>query len=359
MCKTNFVIIGGGWRSEFYLRIAKEMPERFEVSGMVIRNEVKGKEMAKKWNVKVFSSVENLLKVINPTFAVVSVPREACAKIIKELTLKKIPVLAETPPAEDLDGLIELNKLTRDGAKIQVAEQYQFQPMIEALISTARSGKLGDISQVQLSVAHCYHGISVMRKILGIGFENATITARSFSSPLLDGPNRNGKPNEEKIIMSNQVITTFDFGDKLAIYDFTDDQYFSWIRSNRLLIRGVKGEIVNYKVSYLKDFRTPVEFELIRKDAGLNGNLEGYYHKGIIAGEKWIYENPFVPARFTDDEIAVATCLDKMGSYVNGGPSFYSLAQASQDHYLSLMFIKSLNENKTVTTQSQPWIEHK
>jgi len=359
MCKTKFVIIGGGWRSEFYLRIAKEMPERFEVSGMVIRNDVKGKEIAKKWNVKVFTSIENLLKVINPSFAVVSVPREVCPKIIKELTLKNIPVLAETPPAEDLEGLIELNKLTRDGAKVQVAEQYQFQPMIAATIATARSGKLGDISQVQISVAHCYHGISVMRKIMGIDFENATITARSFSSPLLDGPNRNGKPNEEKTIISNQVIATFDFGDKLAIYDFTDDQYFSWIRSNRMLIRGNKGEIVNYKVSYLKDFRTPVEFDLIRKDAGLNGNLEGYYHKGILAGEEWIYENPLVPARFTDDEIAVATCLDKMSSYVNGGPSFYSLAQASQDHYLSLMFSKSLNENKPVLTKSQPWIEHK
>ncbi|MBU3112749.1 Gfo/Idh/MocA family protein [Clostridium lacusfryxellense] len=355
MCKTDFVIIGGGWRAEFYLRIAKELPERFEVSGMVIINEVKGKEMAKKWNVKVFSSIENLLKVINPMFAVVSVPREVCAKIIEKLASKKIPVLAETPPAEDLDGLIKLNKLTADGAKIQVAEQYQFQPMIAALISVARSGKLGDISQVQLSVAHCYHGISVMRKIMGIGFENATITARSFSSPLIDGPSRDGKPNEEKTVMSNQVIATFDYGDKLAIYDFTDDQYFSWVRSNRLLIRGYKGEIVNYRVSYQKDFRTPVEFELNRKDAGLNGNLEGYYHKGILAGEEWIYENPFVPARFTDDEIAVATCLNKMACYVNGGPSFYSLAEASQDHYLSLMFIKSLKDNKSVSTQSQPW----
>jgi len=355
MCKTSFVIIGGGWRSEFYLRIAKELPERFEVSGMVIRNEVKGKEIAKKWKVRVFCSIENLLKVIDPSFAVVSVLRAASGKIIKELALRKIPVLAETPPEEDLDGLIELNKLTGDGAKIQVAEQYQFQPMIAALIAVARSGKLGDISQVQLSVAHCYHGISVMRKILGIGFENATITAKSFSSPLLDGPSRDGKPNEEKTIMSNQVIATFDFGDRLAIYDFTDDQYFSWVRSNRSLIRGDKGEIVNYKVSYLKNFRTPVEFELNRKDAGLYGNLEGYYHKGILAGEEWIYENPFVPARFTDDEIAVATCLDKMACYVNGGSSFYSLAQASQDHYLSLMFIKSLEENKPVITESQSW----
>ena len=39
MNKTiEFGIIGGGWRSEFYLRIARALPERFHVDGMLVRD---------------------------------------------------------------------------------------------------------------------------------------------------------------------------------------------------------------------------------------------------------------------------------------------------------------------------------
>ena len=34
----RYAVIGAGWRSEFYLRIAALMPEKFEVSGIYIRN---------------------------------------------------------------------------------------------------------------------------------------------------------------------------------------------------------------------------------------------------------------------------------------------------------------------------------
>ena len=46
------------------------------------------------------------------------------------------------------------------------------------------------------------------------------------------------------------------------------------------------------------------------------------YHEGITLGDEWVYRNPFVPARLTDDEIAVATCLERMVAYVEGGPAF-------------------------------------
>ena len=34
----NFVIIGGGWRAEFYLRIAQLLPDRFNVTAICVRN---------------------------------------------------------------------------------------------------------------------------------------------------------------------------------------------------------------------------------------------------------------------------------------------------------------------------------
>ena len=154
---------------------------------------------------------------------------------------------------------------------------------------------------------------------------------------------------------TNQTISEFDFGDRFGIFDFSDAQYFSWIRSPRLLVRGEHGEINNNEVRYLLDFKSPITLDLRRDDTGQNGNLEGFYHRGILAGAEWVYRNPFPRARLSDDEIAVATCLKKMAAYAGGGPDFYSLAEASQDHYLSLMMEQAAQTELPVTTVPQPW----
>lgn len=355
MCKTVFGIVGGGWRSEFYLRIAKALPERFEICGMVVRDENKGNLIEKKWGVKTYRTIKNLLKTSTPQFVVVSVSWSSAPSAARELADRSVPVLAETPPAPDLDGLIQLNKLVESGTKIQVAEQYHLQPLHAARIAIANSGMLGEVTQAQVSVCHGYHGVSLIRKLLGITFEDAVISAHSYVSPITGGYDIHGQLNEERTVDSLQTIAVMNFGGKLAVYDFTEDQYFSWIRSHRVLVRGKNGEICNGTVRYLKDFQTPVELELKRWNSGEDGNLEGHCQKGILAGDEWVYRNPFIPGRLTDDEIAVASCLEKMKNYVQGGSGFYSLAEASQDHYLAMMISESVRTKETVITVRQPW----
>jgi hypothetical protein len=351
----KFGIIGSGWRTEFFLRIARELPERFKVSGVVTRTKASGKNIEEKFAIRTYRSIDDLLNATKIDFAVVSVPWEIAPVRTKELVERGIPVLTETPPAPDLESLIEINKLTEHGAKIQVAEQYHLHPLHAARITIAKSGKLGEISQVQISECHGYHAISLMRKLLGIDFEDATITASKITAPLMDGPKRDGGPREEKIIESQQVIASFDFGGKNGIYDFADDQYFSWIRAKRLLVRGSKGEITDRSVRYLKDFQTPIEYELKRVNMGEYGNLEGLGLRGILAGEEWIYKNAFMSGKLSDDEIGVAACLEKMYQYTKTGEAFYSLAEGSQDHYLSLMIDEAVRTGEKVQTKRQPW----
>jgi predicted dehydrogenase len=350
-----FGLIGGGWRSQFYLRIARELPELFKVGGMVIRDKTKGKELEEKWGVKTFPTIDSLIENVTFSFVVISVPSSVTPELLVELTNRDIPVLAETPPAPDLESLIRLNQQISNDHMVQVAEQFAFQPKNASLLSIVESGKIGSVRQVQISVAHGYHGISLMRKLLGISYDNAVIHAYPFVSPLVNGPNRQGPPKKEAFVQSEQTIATFHFDDKLGIYDFTGDQYFSLVRSPRLLIRGEKGEINNNQISYLKEFDTPIYLDLKRVDAGENGNLEGYYHKGFLIGEDWTYRNPFIPGRLTDEEIAIATCLEKMDSYVKGGPSFYSLGEASQDQYLSLMINKAVESKSILHTTQHDW----
>jgi len=353
--KIIFGIIGSGWRAEFFLRIARELPDKFEICGLVTRSKEKSKSIESIWGIKTYSTIDDLLKFTTPSFVVVSVTGNIAPSITTRLASIGIPILSETPPAPDLAGLIELNKLTKLGAKIQVAEQYHMQPMHAARIAISSSGKLGEISHVQVSFSHGYHAISILRKLLDIKFENAKISALKVTSPFVAGPGRNGLSKQETLLNAKQEIALLDFGDKSALYDFAQDQHRAFIRTNRILIRGNRGEINNKEVRYLKDFRTPIEYELIEKVTGLDGNIEGYFIKGVIGGEEWIYVNPYTSGKLSEDEIAIATCLEKMQVYVNGGPSFYSLAEASQDHYLGMMINKSILTEKTVITENQSW----
>lgn len=357
MSIISFGIIGGGWRAEFYIRIAQAMPERFRIHTMLVRDEAKGKAIEAKWGVPTVRTFEEFAaKSSDYRFAVISVPRTAAPDLIRALTLRDIPVLAETPPAADLEALTALYGSLPAGARVQVAEQYLYQPMHAARIRLVRSGKLGEVSHVQVSAAHDYHGISLIRQLLGIGYETAVIQGQQFASRIMRGPDRQGDPERGELLETNQQLATLRFGDKLAVYDFTRDQYFSWIRRSRILVRGSMGEIVDTQLSYLEDYATPVHTELRRIDTGQGGNLEGYYHRGIMAEGEWVYRNETAPARLSDDEIAIAESLLRMGAYAAGeGGSFYSLAEASQDHYLALMMGRAIATGEAVTTEAQIW----
>lgn len=355
MTPIAFAIVGAGWRTEFFLRIARALPDRFRVLGVVARNAEKGRALEAAWGVPTFRDIDALLDGATPAFVVVSVPQPAAPAIIADLAARRVPVLTETPPAPTLDGLLELWSLVENGATIEVAEQYIYQPLHAARLALLRSGRLGTPSFAHVSCCHGYHGTSLIRHFLGLGFEDATITARAFESDIVGGPTRIGPPTGERLARSRQVIAQLDFGDRLGVYDFAGDQYFSWIRALRVLIRGNRGEICDADVRYLEDFRTPVQLSLLRRDTGHNGNLEGYSHQGILAGSDWLYTNPFPGARLSDDELAIATVLDGMQRRVESGPSIYGFADAAQDQYLSLSIERALETAEPVRTTRQPW----
>jgi hypothetical protein len=354
---VKFSLIGGaGFRAQYYLRIAQALPERFQISGMVVRDESKGRDMEAKWGTATYRSLDQLLANEKPDFVVVSVNVTEAVDYVLKLAELGIPALLETPPAPDLAGLELLHKqLTLNDARVQVAEQYQFHPIQEARQALIQSGQLGKISETTVSISHLYHGVSLIRRMLGVTFEEVKIRAMRFESNWVQGPTRSGPPTEDKRIPLQRDLAWLDFGDRLGIYDFTKDQHRSWVRSNHLSVRGERGEIFDNRVLIQQDSCTELRMELKRMNRGELENAEGYYLKGIVCGERWVYENPFAPARLYDDEIAIASCLEKMGDYTRGGASFYSLAEASQDHYLGMMIEKAIQTSETITAGPRCW----
>ena len=351
----RFGIVGTGWRSEFYLRVVAACPDMFACVGLVTRNPDREDHPGAKLGIPLYGSAEEIGIAVKTVFTVTSVTWEANPDTIGHLVSLGQTVLSETPPGETVEELNGLYALVEGGAKIQVAEQYHLQPHHYARIAYAQSGKLGTLTQAQVSAAHGYHGISLIRRLLGVGFENAVVTGRTFTSPIVKTMGRGGPDEREEVAETTQKLAYFDFGDKLGVFVFLSDQYRSHIRGQRVMVRGVRGEILQDAATYLEDHNTPIQMPYLRHEAGPRGNLEGNYLKGYTIGEEWIYRNPLAPGALADDDIAVGHCMLKMAEYVKGGPEFYSLAEACQDRYLDIVMEEAQESGEAVETETQIW----
>jgi NAD-dependent oxidoreductase involved in siderophore biosynthesis len=61
MSAVTFAMVGGGFRSQYFLRIAQALPERFRASGIVVRNPGRATQMRAIWGIPTYPSLEALL----------------------------------------------------------------------------------------------------------------------------------------------------------------------------------------------------------------------------------------------------------------------------------------------------------
>ena len=183
---TSFGLIGSGWRSAFFLRIARAAPDRFRPTGVVTRSAERGAEITAQWGVPAFRSVAELLDAEAPDFVIASVPWAAMPGATREVVGLGARVLAETPPAPDLPGLRALWADVGGSGLVQVAEQYLLMPGHAARLAVVKEGIVGEPTAVHICSTHLYHAVSMIRGLLGVGFEPAVVSARSFSAPLAD-----------------------------------------------------------------------------------------------------------------------------------------------------------------------------
>lgn len=358
MRRAVFGIVGAGWRAEFFLRAAKELPEFFKVSIVVERNPEKAKRLEQQWGVKVLPDLDALAKCREEVeFVVLCLSPDVMPVMLEKASGLGFYVLSETFALEHVDAIEEYYHRIKEPSKVQFAEQYWLRPAHMARLAAIGSGRIGSVTQAQVSVGHGYHGVSLLRKYLDVGFENCEIRAWEFENPIVEGPGRAGYPDKERIIRDRQQFAVLDFGGKWGVFDFTEEQYFSKIRGSRVLIRGERGEIENNTIRCLKDHKTPVEYQMTRSGSGIDEGLGAPAIDGIQAAGEWLYHNPFGRPRLSDEETAVADAVWKMHQYVCGGESFYSLEEGCQDQYLDCMIRSAVRSGESIRTQSHSWTE--
>ena len=317
----NFVIIGGGWRAEFYLRIAKSLPEQFKVSGICVRNPERAQYILENYSVKVVSSVEELLK--EPfDFVVNCINKEDISDLSLELADRGYFVLSETPVIKDLES-------GHAYEKIQVAEQFHLKGTYQAMKKIIDSGLIGEVNHINISVAHDYHAMSLVRFFLHDYEKPQLLYGHDFEDKMLHTNGRIGVLPEKKLESTTQTMRVYQFCNATVVYDYNIEQYFSPIRRDRLLIRGTRGEIENNCVRYFNAENQPVSSEIKVTTAGL---LDGFYLNNITFDDKVLFDFPFQHARLSEEEIAIAQCLLDMSNYIKTGTELYHYERAYKDY---------------------------
>ena len=354
---VTFGIVGSGWRADFFARLAALLPDRLTLVGAAVRRADRAEDVAHRWSVPVYLSPAELVAKQHPDFVVVCVPWPATPEITAALVDDGVRVLAETPPAPDADGLRALWARVGGREMVQVAEQYLMLPGHAARRELVRRGVIGQPTSVQVSSTHGYHAVSMVRGLLDAGFGPVRVTASRFTAPLLDPLNRDGWTGDEAPKDAATTLATLDFGDgRSGLYDFTDNQWHNRLRLRRILVRGSLGEIADDTVVRWGGPETVLKSAIVRSQLGHDLNLDGHDTEHLSFEGAVVWHNPFAGLRLMDEEIAIATLLTATAAWArDGGPAPYPLAEACQDHLVSLAIDQAAATGEGVVTGVEPW----
>ena len=312
----RFAVIGSGWRSLFYVRIAKALPDMFELTALLCRGQEKADRIQKEYGIHTTTSEDEII-ASKPDFVVSAVNKSSMSDVVRYWAAKGIPVLSETPAGLDIDTLKAIRQDVENGARIQVAEQYFLYPSIKAVIDECKSGTIGEPVSLTISAMHDYHAASVIRRMLGTGLEDVAITGKTFSMKVTDTRTRYEVLTEGRVVEKEEKHLIMEYADgKTAFYDFMSDQYRSPIRNRYINLRGTRGEIINDTVYYLD------------KD-------------NLAACKKLDITNPYGYAGLSEDEAAITGILLGMKEYVDTGKEVYPMDEALYDAYIGILMCEA------------------
>lgn len=342
MAKLRYLIVGSGWRSLFYVRIAQALPQQFEVCALLCRSAEKAAQLGQ-YGVRTSTSAEECA-ALRPDFVVVAVNKASLAQVSQEWLDRGFAVLCETPAALEEAQLHRLWQLHQAGARLQIAEQYWRYPALAAKLEAVRQGLVGRPDFARLSLAHGYHAASLARLALGTGMQPVTVEGRAWPVEIIETDSRWGRVEHGPLAQKTLHRHTLQFaGGAAAFVDFCNVQYHSYLRSTHLNIQGPRGELDDDTLRWLDEAAQPRLDQIQCR--------EGVY----TLGERVLYRTPFCGSGLGQDETAIATLLAGMEGYLASGEPVYPLADALQDAYLGILMERSLTSSGPVCSQPQPW----
>ena len=346
----SYLIVGSGYRAKFYARIAKTYPALFSAL-FLCRSEEKAALMQYETGVPAVCSTEEAA-AFRPDFIVIAVNKTSITDVSIEWVNRGYPVLMETPAGMTREQLLQLWNLSQNSARIAVAEQYHRYPDMIAGLQAVSEGRIGTPGSAYLSLAHDYHGMSLLRRMLLTEGESYSIRGERTMYPVTETDSRTGplpgNPVRERA--RDLVWVSFDSGKK-ALYDFSGVQYHSFIRSRHVLVRGDRGEWCDAVLYCLDNRGQPVREELRpviperykELDTALLRDARRVPRAGLSMDN-------------LQDEFAMASMLYDMKDFLENGTEVYPLREALEDAYFRILMEEALAEPwKEVRAGKMPW----
>ena len=356
MSKYHFIIVGSGWRSLYYVRVAKALPDIFQLDAMLCRTKEKADKMAEELSINTTTSIQECVDY-KSDFAVIAVNKQSVCEVAMEWMDRGITVLSETPAALSVEQLKKLYEYYNAGKKLVVAEQYRNYPSNKAAIRLIKSGILGDVSCMNISLAHEYHGFSLIMAYLGItAGDNYNVSAKIYEFPTTQTLTRYDKYMDGRVTDKKRCIATFEFDNgKVAWYDFDSEQYRSPIRKNTVKIQGVRGEMIDDTIYYLDDNnegcteKIKTEIRTTTTD-NENPNLSTICEvEKITCNGKVLYEPEWGMCNLTEDETAIAALMEGTAMYSRGeADSPYPIEDALADAYAAILLEEAAKTGKKI-----------
>lgn len=252
MGKIKFAIVGSGWRAGFYIRIAKVMSDKYDMVGVLCRSDEKVGLINSEYGVYATTSEQEICDK-RPDFIVVAVNKTGICEVSKYWNEKGFTVLCETPLGMTSDELEDIQR--RDNRRLVVAEQYCYYPVYKAIIDAIKEGKIGEPVSAYVSLAHEYHGMSLIRAFLNEGYDTPyTMRMSKYELPVTRTGDRYNVYTDGELIKKPKTVINIEYEDgKVCLYDFEAEQYHSLIRHNSVKISGTRGEIIDNKIWYLDE----------------------------------------------------------------------------------------------------------
>ncbi|MCD8380115.1 MAG: Gfo/Idh/MocA family oxidoreductase [Lachnospiraceae bacterium] len=360
--KSRFIIIGSGWRAMYYARIAAALPERFELCAMLCRTQEKADAVHAAQGIYTTISKEECRRM-RPDFVVVAVSKNSIAEVTLEWASYGFPVLCETPAALDQENMCKLWEAHLKGAVILSAEQYTRYPLYQAMAKVLDSNLIGEPDSAVVSLAHGYHGASLIRAFLREGMTGFCVSAQEFTFPTTETLSRYERFTDGRIGMKKRTAAVIALqAGKAALFDFDSEQYRSPIRHNYVNIRGCRGELKDQTFYYLDAENLPAEAVLKAESrrvrtASENPNLREFAEvTGISFRGETVYTPPFGLCGLSEDETAIALVMADTAACAAGlKEADYPLREALQDCYMAILLEEAIQTGRPVESRVMPW----